>query len=498
MTLTHDDILLAAMPGVGFASPPGLDVSSLTELPHKWWRHNGKDWAIFVVVGRRVGETMIKSVHQARRIGVSPVVIVRNDTELAAVANRYGELKCHVVCPIAGQGVLLPPFDRPATTARKRRRSTRIPQALLREIAKTPSLRGPMKRNIKRLQEAYSRFTSVDKRDEEEQAALTEFRAYALKQMGFCAGLSDTLAMVRKLENAGWGADRDHYFHSYQNFFFGLYVVLRLLDHFELYRAAAKVDWSVDPLHVWLLVSLWHDVGYGVSHHDSVSADAFGVELGEEHAEATIAEYLAHPTIQEAMLHISALISRLLNPAAAGTAWLPPTKCPRKNSPADRIRSALIESVKDDGHGAPSSLRLYADLIPAANRMAAEKRTTLSQIVLLAGASLPFHDDNFRLQMRAKYGAFQVSTEVMPFAALLAFVDSIQDDRRDLEGVKEEVRFLQRMLVQTPATVTARVDKAALPCDSLLWKAVEARDVLACLSQSTAGLFFKYPDWMAG
>ena len=85
----------------------------------------------------------------------------------------------------------------------------------------------------------------------------------------------------------------------------------------------------------------------------------------------------------------------------------------------------------------------------------------------------------------------------MPFAALLAFVDSIQDDRRDLESVKEEVRFLERILVLEPATVTAEVNVHALPTQSLLWKAVEARDVLAHLSQDPASLYFKYPDWMA-
>jgi hypothetical protein len=84
----------------------------------------------------------------------------------------------------------------------------------------------------------------------------------------------------------------------------------------------------------------------------------------------------------------------------------------------------------------------------------------------------------------------------MPFAALLAFVDSIQDDRRDLEGLKEEVRFLERILVKKPATVTAKVNMRSLPPQSLLWKAVEARDVLAHLSQDPASLYFKYPDWV--
>jgi hypothetical protein len=84
----------------------------------------------------------------------------------------------------------------------------------------------------------------------------------------------------------------------------------------------------------------------------------------------------------------------------------------------------------------------------------------------------------------------------MPFAALISFIDSIQDDRRDLECVSEEIRFLEHILVERPATVQAIVNKDALKIESLLWKVVEVKDVLAHLNQSPESLFFKYPAWM--
>jgi len=84
----------------------------------------------------------------------------------------------------------------------------------------------------------------------------------------------------------------------------------------------------------------------------------------------------------------------------------------------------------------------------------------------------------------------------MPYASLLAFVDSIQDDRRDPMGVYEEMSFLRRLSVSAPAVVSAEVDTAALQPEAILPKLVEARDVLASLEQSPDTLFFQYPHWM--
>jgi hypothetical protein len=174
-----------------------------------------------------------------------------------------------------------------------------------------------------------------------------------------------------------------------------------------------------------------------------------------------------------------------------------PDQWPKRNSTVTAIRNAFEESVMDHGHGAPSALRLYRDFVPAARRLGVARQDIVTQLVQLACASLPFHDANFRDHLRQSLGPFVLGTTIMPFAALLAFIDSIQDDRRDLDGVKEEVRFLQRILVLEPATVSAEVNTQYLPEQSVLWKVVEARDILAHLSQDPESLYFRYPTWMA-
>jgi sulfur carrier protein ThiS len=84
----------------------------------------------------------------------------------------------------------------------------------------------------------------------------------------------------------------------------------------------------------------------------------------------------------------------------------------------------------------------------------------------------------------------------LPFAALLAFIDSIQDDRRNLEAVKEAVLILKKLLITPPRTVAADINIDALTGQQLLDKIMEGRDVLAALDQRNNTLSFKYPSWV--
>src|SRR5207244_4130406 len=115
-----------------------------------------------------------------------------------------------------------------------------------------------------------------------------------------------------------------------------------------------------------------------------------------------------------------------------------------------------------------------------------------------ACCSIPFHDWSFRSDLRESCGSCRFATVAMPFAALLAFIDSIQDDQRDLEGVEKAVLVLEELLIQDPATVFAKINPDALGDAGLLDKIIEARDVLAALDQAPTDLYFKYPEWMAG
>ena len=103
----------------------------------------------------------------------------------------------------------------------------------------------------------------------------------------------------------------------------------------------------------------------------------------------------------------------------------------------------------------------------------------VEQTVLLACCSAPFHDFHFRDCVRDTCGQCDIPTEVMPFAGLLAFVDSIQDDRRDLRGLRNELCFLEKLLIRDPALISADVNRNASPRSR---PTLEARRSEACTS----------------
>ena len=302
--------------------------------------------------------------------------------------------------------------------------------------------------------------------------------------------------MIRRMESIGWGSSRDHFFHSFQNYFFGLYALLTLPDHFTLYRDVAQLGFNLDPFDVWLMAALWHDVGYGIENFRNVAVEIFGRESDELVARQMRVNFMQLDTVQSGLTDISCLMSRLLAPARARTNWLAPRPGDRPSRRERQLREALIQSFLDGNHGIASSLRLYVETIPYIKKKQTENRLPLEQTVLLTCASMPFHDWKFRKCLRQVYGECVIPTTSLPFAALLTFVDSIQDDRRDLRGVQAEIHFLERLLIEDPATVTAQVNILGVKETSVLWKVVEARDVAASLSASATDLNFAYPQWM--
>ena len=94
--------------------------------------------------------------------------------------------------------------------------------------------------------------------------------------MGFRTPTFGAQEALRRLEGAGWGGRRDHFFHSFQNYFFGLLAVLTLPTYFNAYQTLARLHFAVDPFHAWLLTALWHDVGYGIEKIDTVFEDVLG------------------------------------------------------------------------------------------------------------------------------------------------------------------------------------------------------------------------------
>lgn len=249
---------------------------------------------------------------------------------------------------------------------------------------------------------------------------------------------------------------------------------------------------------MWFLTALWHDVGYAAQKFNNLFGAAFGEEESEEDLDIkdeSIQRLLARPAAQTGIRSIASLMSRLLKPATARTQWMEPIASSRLGEHVENIIDAIKQNFLKS-HGALSAIRLYCDYAEAIENLEPNKREILRQTVLLACCSMPFHDFWFRKDVRESCTECRMPVASLPFAALLAFVDSIQDDRRNLAAVRDAVLILEKLLISSPRTVQAQINMDALETQALLDKIIEGRDVLAALEQRPTELNFKYPDWI--
>jgi len=84
----------------------------------------------------------------------------------------------------------------------------------------------------------------------------------------------------------------------------------------------------------------------------------------------------------------------------------------------------------------------------------------------------------------------------MPFAVLLGFVDSLQEDRRFLDNININRPFLRSLTIANNRIVGVHVDTGALSSRDLLYKIVEANDVNLSVKCNSNSLEVRYPDWM--
>lgn len=491
--------LEAGLPGAEM--PIGARQRDLASQLHSqlclWRSQSGHEFAAFVAKGEHFSSTMQTDIRLSKSIGIRPLVIATSYADVLGLAPVYSSLNPYVITEIAGKPALIPPLSGLGRRPQQSASPTRIPLDLLDRLRRPRHLPAHCVAALSRLREAYRRLKSrKTNNDGREEAALMRYATDILEGMGLRADHMSRTKMIRLLEGGGHGARRDHFFHSFQNYFLGLSALESFPQSFQEYALQANLHWSIDAHDVWFLTVMWHDVGYALQNAPQTAEWALGVELDETSEAALKRTYLEQASTQEAIQRISSLIARLTSPGRAKTAWMMPDLKTHLGVAGTKVRDAFVRNVIES-HGAIGAIQLYRALKEDLDIVAeTDKRETLFQSVLLAGASMPFHDYFFRQHMRECCGSCLISTKSLPFAALLAFIDSVQDDRRELVSPRDGAVILEQLTFSDPARVTALLNQRALKGRDVLPKILEARDVLAALDQTTDGLVFEYPQWM--
>ena len=134
-------------------------------------------------------------------------------------------------------------------------------------------------------------------------------------------------------------------------------------------------------------------------------------------------------------------------------------------------------------------MRMLADLFRNVPESPPHRQFLVPHI-FLAALSIPFHDWPVRECLREE-GISAISTGRFPFAGLLAFLDSIQEDRRE-HGQGPDI--LTRLSVRG-TVVEAHMNLEQLPTEKLPAKRREAAEIKSFLIEDA--LQFQYPEGLA-
>ncbi len=300
------------------------------KVPAAWrlWRHKNSRWAIFVLASRTLSAVDADSIRQASPNNLRTLLVVPEYEGLAAAASIYREVAPYVLYPIAGKLTLIPPPTLAPMAPTPVASPSRCPLDMLDSVAALTGLPAGLTKALGGLAKSYGKLLKADRcTDELEEGALLGFARDVLTQMGLNPAHIRATAMIRTLERDQLGTGRDHFFHSFQNYFLGLTAVAQLRDEFLSFKAAAKVNWEVEPADVWFLTALWHDVGYAAQKFDNVYNAAFGDEEDDESKEIkneAINRMLDRAAAKKGIRAMASLMARLLKPKDAKTEWSEP------------------------------------------------------------------------------------------------------------------------------------------------------------------------------
>lgn len=263
---------------------------------------------------------------------------------------------------------------------------------------------------------------------------------------------------------------RDHFFHTINNLFLGLLVLGKIFGKTERTQIpetyiqqpdspARLLTWEV----LWFLTCINHDPAYSAEHFWANYAYSIGIP-GTASSEPIPEEAIEHlveawdTAYKGARQDLSALYNNIRGK------WDPPQLV--QHDPAfDRaLREAYWDGVKSS-HSLISGLMLIMGCI---QDKAAKSKHYDQALALkacdIAALSMMFHDQHCR-QVLASNTVQPISFEILPYASLLMFVDSLQDDRRDISIIEFKKHGILNSIIYDKAAneIVADVCLAELP-----------------------------------
>lgn len=306
--------------------------------------------------------------------------------------------------------------------------------------------------------------------------------------------LLDLLWAFERLRSGG----RDHFFHTFHNFFLGLVVIDGARDLLELHsRECFPHGEEISPEYTWLLTALYHDAGNAVSRRHEF---LFGIEetIGDQES-AELAQIWDTPEFRRHREQLVSIFNHLQQEEISES-WVPEVFGSANSDPFDNALKAGF--LVPRGHSVASSLQLLTRFRKIAATLDQKHKNYLARHVYMAALSMIFHDWRVRGEIR-KLGVPSIRSSRFPYACLLMFIDSIQDDRREQTIPDAPMDILEGLEIDGK-TIRARIDLKTLGenvdreevINYLGDKQIECRSIQEFIEPD--GFEFEYPDEFVG
>jgi len=412
--------------------------------------------------------------------------IIESESLLDIFEERCREKGFGLVLGKAGEVLLIRDAIQPTVPSEKPSYAGHYPRWLATEIEKIKLGNSKFKTAVSDFSKEYLRLKTRKQLDwEKEEKLVKNTIAQMLRSDSrYISGIG-SFEILSRFESF-WYDIRDHYFHSFHIFLLGLLILNRYEAEFMRYwkNVFPKYYRSLSLEFLWLLTSVFHDVGHAIARLDDLKEDVYGVSTIPPEREIT--NVWDNPVYRENLKQVISLFRFSLSDKKHRIDWHSEV-FGIKQHPLDRI---FRESFYDC-HGVAGCFRFLVDIFSEARREEdVEEKVFLVNHIYPAALSIALHDRRFREKL-LQVDIDKIKLSRFPFTALLAYLDSLQEDRRDKFLCIEAPELLQGF--EFNGKVVARISESLARSYPRLGKLkAECRDFLHFVECD--GIEFEYPE----
>jgi len=334
---------------------------------------------------------------------------------------------------------------------------------ILKYLADCKNLKGEIGNLIRRFSKRY-----IEKKPEEDNE--NEMIKKFLKQILTCderfkldADPINFMAEIEKITTNPEDRIRDHYFHAFNTMMLGFMIIDKSYERFD--NLAKKYGDDIILEFIWILTSLYHDIGYPALLQQYLICQTYGLERENNPTliDGCVKEVRQGCWNSSEYCFIVKVLNHLFDHITnnKGEKWIfdgfphPAHSTKFKNN----MKTSFIE---EGAHGTAGALRLALLTIKQIKEIKGNKdREFIYRHIMLASISILFHDLKVRDCFR-KNSIENIRAEDFPFSILLTYVDVLQDDRRDRTGSSSRPDIFKDVEIVNNIEIVVKLNKEVL------------------------------------